>query len=232
MVKKVTYSRRHNDKRRVPYDHESAHENDGNRKRSKVEEELAELRLPTPPSSRQRKKPSLLKKGLFGGPVSIPDDDTEINPATKSRRRLSIFDKVLGEGRHQAAKPHQNKIRGDRENFAEIMKNEQRLKEQNDQRRNSYLPTPPAEADRKAHELARSDKAFLHYNGYASNGGLKTLHTPAAPTRTSQLFEQVINNEQPKEPYKPKAYKSEETAAPRRTITRDRLSRKSEEAQR
>jgi hypothetical protein len=211
MVKKVTYGKRPggNDKRPLPYDIDSAHENDENRKRNKSDDdELEKLRFP----GRQAKKSSLLKKSLHSGPVSFSNDDEDIDPAPKKNK--SVFDKVLKEGRYQVAKPEQIQTRlyGDR-------------------KRNTYLPTPPAEAERKAHQQARRDATFSRANGIASNGGLKTPNKPATPAQTSHLFQRIIEDEQPKQPYKPKAYKADETAAPRRNIIGDRLSSKSKEAE-
>ncbi|KAF1834488.1 hypothetical protein BDW02DRAFT_550291 [Decorospora gaudefroyi] len=226
MVKKITYSKRYNDKRPVPYDRESAHEDDASRKRTKVDDGIEERGLPSPPLGRQGKK-SLLKKGLYGGPVSIPDDDMDMDSVPKRR---SVFDKVLAEGRHQAAKPDNNSIRNNREEFTDLMKRGQESGQENGRKRNSYLPTPPAEAERKAHQQARRDETYSHSNGFPPNGGLKALKTPNGPTETSQFVERVVKNEQPKPPYEPKSYKAEETAAPRRTVGGHRLSRKSKEA--
>jgi hypothetical protein len=212
MVRKVTYGKRPggNDKRPLPYDIDSAIENDDSRKRSKTDDdELEKLRFP----GRQAKKSSLLKKSLHSGPVSFSnDDDGDIDPAPK--KRTNVFDKVLKKGQYQAEKPDQSQI--------QIYQ---------DRKRNSYLPTPPAEAERKAHQQARRDATFSCAKGIASNGGPKTSNKPATPAQTSQLFERVIEDEQPKQPYKPKAYKADETAAPRRDIMGDRLSSKSKEAE-
>jgi hypothetical protein len=217
MAGKITYSRRPN-KRRVPHNHDSAHDNDDGYKRTKTETVSNGSRLPTPPSSRQG------KKSWFKGPVSIPDDD--MYPSR------SIFDKVLGNKKHQAPKPDENSIRTDRENFNELLKTGQRAREQNGWARNSSLPTPPAEAQRKAHQQALRDEELARYKSVPTEGGPTTLKTsPTAPTQTSQLFERIIKNEQPKEPYRPNPYKAEKMAAPRRTITGERLSRSSEQAQ-
>jgi hypothetical protein len=218
MARKVTYGKRDNGKRPLPYDNDSAHEDDNSRKRSKTDDELEKLRFP----GRLPKKSSLLKKSLHSGPVSFSNDDGDIEPPKKK----SVFDKVLSAGRHQAAKPGQNRIHGDRKDFAELMQKDQRSKEY---KRNSYLPTPPAEAERKAHQQARRDATFSHTNGSASKGGLKA--SAAAPTQTSQHFAKVIKNEQPKQPYQPKAYKAEAILAPRRNILGGRLSRSSKEAE-
>jgi hypothetical protein len=194
MGKKVTYGKRSG----------GVLENDDRLKRSKTDDqELEEPRFP----GRQVKKSSLLKKSLHSGPVSFTSDDGDISFAPK--KKTSVFDKVLKEGRYQTAKPVQNQIRG----------------------RNSYLPTPPAEVERKAHQQARRDATFSHINGDASNGGLKTPNKVATPTQTSHLFERIIKDEQPRQPYKPKTYEADETAAPRRNIMGDRLLKKSKEAE-
>ncbi|KAI4670479.1 uncharacterized protein J4E79_000761 [Alternaria viburni] len=216
MAGKVTYSRRPN-KRRAPHDRDPADENDDRHKRNKTNTEPNGSRLPTPPSSRRG------KKSWFNGPVSIPDDD--MNPPR------SIFDKVLENKKHQAPKPHQRSVQGDRENFKGLMKTGQKSREQNGWARNGSLPTPPAEAQKKAHQQARRDENFARYKGTIHRNEPAILKSsPTAPNQTSRLFERVIKNEQPKAPYKPKAYKAEEIAAPRRTIMGERLSRSSDQA--
>ncbi|KAG9189779.1 hypothetical protein G6011_06647 [Alternaria panax] len=218
MAGKITYSKRPN-KRRVLHDHDAAHEKDDSRKRSKADTESNESRLPTPPSSRQGRKTP------FKGPVSIPDDD--MYPPR------SVFDKVLGNKQHRAPKPDESSIRGDRENYAEIMKTGQKSRQQNGWARNGSLPTPPAEAQRRAHEQARKDENLARYRRVADKGESQAPKTSSStpPTQTSQLFERIIKNEQLKEPYQPRIYKAEEVVAPRRTIAGERLSRRSEQAQ-
>jgi hypothetical protein len=217
MAGKITYSRRPN-KRRVPHDHDPACEDDDNRKRTKANTESNGSRLPTPPSSRQG------KKSWFNGPVSIPDDD--MYPPR------SIFDRVLVTKKHQAPKPDENSVRDNRENFTELMKQGRKSSEQNGWGRNSSLPTPPAEAQKKAHQQARRNESLARYKGALQKDDTATLKTSStALTHTSQLFERIIKNEQPKEPYQPRTYKAEEVAVPRRTITGERLSRSSEQTQ-
>ncbi|KAI4955941.1 hypothetical protein J4E91_000150 [Alternaria rosae] len=216
MAGKVTYSRRPN-KRRVPHDGDPAHDDDDHHKRTKTNTEPNGPRLPTPPSSRRG------QKSWFNGPVSIPDYD--MNPPR------SIFDKVLENKKHQAPKPHERSVQGDRENFKGLMKTGHKSKEQNGWARNSSLPTPPAEAQKKAHQQARRDENLARYKGTTNRGEPATLETsPTASNHTSQLFERVIKNEQPKEPYQPRTYKAEEVSAPRRTIMGERLSRNSGQA--
>jgi hypothetical protein len=215
MAKKVTYGKRDNGKRPLPYDNDLAH------KRSKTgDDELEKQQF----RGKKAKKPSLLKRGLHNGPVSFNNDDGDIEPPKKK----TVFDKVLCEGRHQAAKPDQYGSRGDHKDLAELIKR-QRLQEE--YKRDRYLPTPPAEAERKAHQQARRDATFSHTNGGASKGGLKILNSSTAPTQTSQLLAKVIKNEQPKVPYQPRAYKADEILSPRRDILGNGLSRSSKEAE-
>jgi hypothetical protein len=223
MGKKVTYGKSDNGKRHLPCDTDSAHEHEDSRKRSKTDDELEKLRFP----GRQAKKSSLLKKSLHSGPVSFTNEDGDIEPPKKK----NVFDKVLSEGRYQAAKPGQVRFSGDRNGFAGLMRKNQRSEEHEGRKRNSYLPTPPADAERKAHQQTRRDTTFSHTNGSASKGGLKTPSKSATPTQTSQLFERVIKYEQPKQPYQPKAYKADETPAPAMDILGGRLPEKSKEAE-
>ncbi|KAL1796289.1 hypothetical protein ACET3X_004829 [Alternaria dauci] len=145
----------------------------------------------------------------------------------------SVFDKVLGNKQHRAPKPDENSIRDNRENFAEMMKTGKTSQHQNGWARNGSLPTPPAEAQRKAYQQARRDENVARYKRVADTGESRVLETSSSkpPTQTLQLFERIIKNEQPQEPYQPKTYKAEEIAAPRRTIAGERLSRRSEQAQ-
>ncbi|RYO12183.1 hypothetical protein AA0121_g9318 [Alternaria tenuissima] len=218
MAGKITHSKRPN-KRRGPHDQDAAHEEDDSRKRSKADAESNESRLPTPPPSRKE------RKSFSKGPVSIPDDD--MYPPR------SVFDKVLGNKQHRAPKPDESSIRDNRENYVEIMKNGKTSQQQNGWARNGSLPTPPAEAQRKAHQQARRDENLARYKRAANEVEPRVFETSLSkpPTQTSQLFERIIKNEQPKEPYQPKAYKAECIAAPRRTIAGERLSRRSEQAQ-
>lgn len=218
MAGKITYSKRPN-KRRVPHDQDAAREEDDSRKRSKADAESNESRLPTPPPSRKE------RKSFSKGPVSIPDDD--MYPPR------SVFDKVLGNKQHRAPKPDESSIRDNRENYVETMKGGKTSQQQNGWARNGSLPTPPAEAQRKAHQQARRDENLARYKRVANEGESRVFEASLSkpPTQTSQLFERIIKNKQPKEPYQPKAYKAECIAAPRRTIAGERLSKRSEQAQ-
>ena len=221
MVKKITYSRRHPEKKRqAPFDFDLTHEDESDRKRTKVNGESDESQLPTPPSGRQGKKAPASKNGAFSGPVSIPED-MDLEPLAESGKNLRVFKKVLNSGRYQAARPHDDNIQEDREQFVEML--------MNGRKRKSHLPTPPAEAQKKAHQQTREGDTAMQLNGSAVKGELKSLK--ASPTsRTSQLFERIIKNEQPRVPYQPRAYRAAETAAPRKTIDGDLLSRNSREA--
>jgi hypothetical protein len=218
MVKKVTYSR--NNKRHPPYNHMSTYDNDSSRKRAKVQDGSDEIVPPISPPGRQAKKSSALKKGAFAGPTTIPDDDMDVDPAPDGKGRLAVFDKVLGMGRHLPPKPKKDSILGNGELAG------QRSTEYNSQSRNSYLPTPPAETQWKAHQQPHRDEEFATRNGSTSVGDSMTTRAMAAPTRTLQLFE----DEQPRPPYKPKAYKADMIAAPRKDIRGNRLLKDSKEA--
>jgi hypothetical protein len=71
---------------------------------------------------------------------------------------------------------------------------------------------------------------FATKNGSTSVGDSKPLKTTAGPTRNSELPERVIKHEQSQPPYEPKAYKADETAAPRKDIIGNRLPKGSKEA--
>lgn len=231
MVKKITYSRRQPDKRQSPYDFDLARENDNSRKRAKTTHAPEEVRFSTVNSSRKGKEASMSKRGAFSGPVSIPDD-ADLEPLPKSSNRLSVFDKVLGNGRCQPAKPDDDSVRASRQLFAEITKIGPRPREHNDQKSKRYLPTPPAEVQSKGHHEAQENGGFVRMNGHGDKGKLTTAGTSSVPwTRTSQLFERVIKKEPLREPYQPREYKAEQTAAPRKTLDGSLLSRKSHESQ-
>lgn len=217
MGNKLTYSRRHPEKRQAPYDFNSIRENDNSRKRPRTLDPL-----------QQGKGSSVSKRGLFSGPVSIPDDADSL-PLPKSGNKHSVFDKVLSNGTCQPPKPDEDHMRSDRQLFAEIAKIGQKTRELNTQKSRRYLPTPPAEVQKNGYQ---EDEDLLPLNGHADMGKLMTPKTSSTPsTRTSQLFERVIKSVASKEPYQPRAYKAVETAAPRKTIDGSPLWRKSRENQ-
>ena len=226
MAKKITYSRRPDNKRRVPSDNDSIQDDPRNHKRPKADGSH-ELHLPpTPPPGKGEKKHSLLKKNLrFGGPTSVPDEHMDVEMAPVSRKNLAVFDKVFGR-QYQPAKLKQNNIHGSREEFAATMKNANRPKNYDSRPRGSYLPTPPAEAQRKAHEEASRHLDFSGANGAAAKSANMTLNESKSLTYKSR----GVKDKQPKEPYQAKAYIADEIAAPRRTIDGNRLSKSSCEA--
>lgn len=230
MVKKITYSRRQPDKRRLSFDFDQVRENDDGRKRTKTAHESDEVQFVTPASKTRAKKPLVSKKSAFGGPVSIPDD-ADLEPSPRSGNRLSVFDKVLSNGRHQPEKTDENSLQANKQQFSEMMKIGQRSREHNDQKSKRYLPTPPAEVQRKGHDEVQEDEGFVRLNGYADKDGLNTPETSPTPsTRTFQLFGQARKNA-PREPYQPRAYKALLTPAPREKIGGSLLSRESRETQ-
>jgi hypothetical protein len=231
MVKKITYSRRQPDKRPSPYDFDRARENDDSRKRTKRIHGSDEVQFLTPVPSQQGKKSFVSKKGVFSGPVSIPDE-ADLEPLPKSDNKHSIFDKVLSNGKCQPAKPDEDILQANRQQFAEMMKTGQRPREYHNQKSKRYLPTPPADVQKRDDQEVQEVEGFVRINGRTDKGKLNTPETSPRPsTRTSQLFEQVVKNEPQKEPYQPRAYKAAPITTPCGTIVGSLLSRESREAQ-
>ena len=224
MVKKVTYSRKP-DKRRFPADFDLDDQSDNSRKKARPDARSKhESRPSTALANHKGKRSSLLKQCAFAGPVSIPDADMDFDTRPKSASRPSVFGKVIKQGRYQAAKPDEGSIRSNREDFVDMM---------NGHRRNSQLPTPPAESQKKAYQQMQKDEAFSRPSAYTHRRELRLINSPTPPTPptpTSQLFGRIVTNEQPKEPYRPKTYKAEQLRAPRRTITGHGLSTKSRQS--
>jgi len=173
MVKKVTYSRKP-DKRRFPTDFEPDDQSDNSRKKARPDAgSKDESRSSTALSNRQGKRSSLLKQGAFGGPVSIPDADMDFDTRPKSGNQPSVFDRVIKRGRYQAAKPDESSVRSNREDFVEMM---------NGHERNSQLPTPPAESQKKAHQQMRKNEAFSRLSTYSHRRELRLIDSPTPPT--------------------------------------------------
>ncbi|CAO2657311.1 Nn.00g034370.m01.CDS01 [Neocucurbitaria sp. VM-36] len=228
MVKR-TYSQR--DKRRSGYGHQGFSSHNDNRKRPRIDN-LDELRLPpTPPPSRGEKSSSLLQKSLkvFDGPISIPEDDLNAKSTPKSTSRLPVFDKVLNEPR-QAAITKQPNIYGSREDFAETMKSGKQWKQHDSKPSKSYLPTPPAEVQKKTpHEACRAQKS-------TKSDLAAVKHVPNVPngfsmTETPGFLEMAVTKKRLKQHHESETYKANKTTTPLKILRGDRLPKNSRQAQ-
>lgn len=228
MVKR-TYSQR--DKPRPAYEHHHLLNYDDSHKRLKPDD-LDELNLPTPPPSRGEKMSSLLKKGLksFGGPISIPHEETDIASAPKSSNRRTIFDNVRKD-RSQTANPRPQNIYGSREDFTESMKNMIKRKQKDSSPTDSHLPTPPAEVQKTALQKVYRSQVVSKANDLAVLPTTRIRSAFNASTETSQSSESVSQDRQPRSLYVPNAYTAEKTPAPHRSILGGRLSKRSRKAQ-
>ncbi|KAI8937722.1 hypothetical protein NX059_005422 [Plenodomus lindquistii] len=192
MVKR-TYSRYGKGQRSTPYDPNWADDID-NSKRTRLSGS-DELRIP---QGRMEMKPSVSKKGLkFGGPTSLPDDQMDIDDAPVfSKKKTTVFDRVLNSGRYQPARPAQFKT----ESSGNDLKKSSPAQQTPYSSRNYQLPTPPAELQ-------------------------KARHTQQETREVEHLADSAQSNDmfQPKQPYVPKIYKAEKIPAPRRNIIGHRL---------
>lgn len=220
---KRTYSQR--DKRRSAYGHKGFPSHEDSQKRQKVANS-DELHLPPSPPPSRGGKSSLLKKSLkvFGGPISIPEDELNLDPAPKISSGLSVFDKVAKEG-VRAAKPKQQTIYGSRDDFEDTMKSKKKGKP------SSHLPTPPAEVQKKSAQEARRAQKPSTPDGTANMHVPRRTQMVSNTTETLPSSKVAITKKQPKEPYEPKAYKAEKSPTPRKNIRGDRLRVKSKEAE-
>ena len=212
MVKR-TYSQR--DKWRSSNERQSIADLNDSRKRHKVTDSDV-LHLPTPPPSRGERTSSVLKKGLkmFGGPVSIPDDESQSDSTSKTSNGISrLFDKASSGKLKPAQLNLHGSIYGTWEDFAEAMKDGKKSSQTVAKSSKSYLPTPPAEAP-KPHQKEYRDFPFAKPNAPAIKLGFRSQSTSTMSTETSRLFEKIIKEERPKQPYKPKDYQADKTLAP------------------
>jgi hypothetical protein len=233
MTKKFTYSRK--DKARPRNNEDSAPDDeDGSRKRQKTDspsETSSFVSVPTissTASSIRAKSSAIFKKTsqLFGGPISIPSDDAEIEITPKSRKSLSgLFDKAL-QGRVQPQKPKALNIHGSRDEFIGTMQVRQK-EAHSTQPSGSYLPTPPSEVQR------------LRSNGTGSSSssyGLapKTTITNATCDESSEandLCRKRSKSKPQKKLYVPKTYIAEKTAQSGADLFGDPFPKRSNEVQ-
>ncbi|KAH6620364.1 hypothetical protein C7974DRAFT_415574 [Boeremia exigua] len=155
MKQKFTYSRK--DKTRPRNNGDSTPDDeDGSRKRRKTDspsETSSFVSVPTissTASSIRARGSAIFKRTsqLFGGPVSIPQDDADLEVTPKPRKSLAgLFDKALQPRSTQSPIPKQPNIHGSRDEFVrtiEVRKKEPHATQPN----GSYLPTPPSEVQR------------------------------------------------------------------------------------
>lgn len=233
MAKKSTYSKK--DKSRPRNNEDSTvDDEDVSRKRRKTDspsETSSFVSVPTissTASSIRAKGSAVFKKTsqLFSGPVSIPQDDADIEVTPKTRKSLSgLFDKAL-HGRVQPQRPKQPIIHGSREEFVGTMQVRQR--EPHITQLSVYLPTPPSEIQR-----------FRSSGTASSNSSGPDLKTKPAitsiacerPSEVAGLYRKRSKTTQQRQPYVPKVYTAERTAHPGADLFGDRLLKGSKEVQ-
>lgn len=233
MKKKFTYSRK--DKTR-PRNNDDSTPNDenGSRKRRKTDspsETSSFVSVPTissTASSIRAKGSAIFKKTsqLFNGPVSIPQDDAEVEVTPRARKSLSgLFDKAL-QPRAQSQSTKQTIIHGSREEFIGTM--QVRKKEgYSTQASGSYLPTPPSEVQ----------KLRSNGTGSSSNSSRLGVRPKSATTSTTydgsseglDLSRKRSKSKPQKQPYVPRTYAAEKAAHPGVDLFGDPLPRKSRE---
>ncbi|KAH7402699.1 hypothetical protein BKA66DRAFT_7035 [Pyrenochaeta sp. MPI-SDFR-AT-0127] len=228
MVKR-TYSQR--DRWRPAHEHQRLLNNDDSKKRHKANDS-DELYLPTPPPSRGEKMSSLLKKGLksFSGPISIPDEEVATDAVQKSSNRYPAFDNILKK-RYQNGNPKPHNIYGSREDFVVTMNDRTKRTQQDRSPRNSHLPSPPAEIQKKAQQEVCKTETTRKTATLAVQPAARTQSAVKAVPHTSRLSERAVEDEQPKHAYESNVYMAEKTPAPHRGIVGNRLLKRSMEAQ-
>ncbi|UPX13853.1 uncharacterized protein EKO05_0004350 [Ascochyta rabiei] len=235
MTKKLTYSRKdkarpRNNRDTTPDDEDGSHKR---RKTDSPSETSSFVSVPTissTASSIRAKSSAIFKKTsqLFGGPVSIPQDDADVEVTPKSRKSLSgLFDKAL-QGRGEPRKLKQPVIHGSRDEFIGTMQVRQR-EGHSTQPSSSYLPTPPSEVQR------------LRSNGTGSSSNSSALGMRPESTKTSttydgsseaaELCRKRSKSRPQRPPYIPKNYAAEATPHSGRDLFGDRLPQKSTEVQ-
>lgn len=222
-----------NDDRSTPEDE------DGSRKRRKTDspsETSSFVSVPTissTASSIRAKSSALLKRGsqMFGGPVSIPPDDAEVEVTPKARKSLSsLFDKALQGGRSAQAQSHssqQLKIHGSREEFVRTI--EVRKKEPNStQPSGSYLPTPPSEVQRlRSNGTGSSNSSGL---GARTKSSMTSV-TYDGSSEMTDLSRKRSKIKPQKQLYVPKIYAAKRSLHPGADLYGDPLPKYSREVQ-
>lgn len=218
--KRRTYSLR--DKKHLDTEHEV-------RLKRRKGDDNSELFSPANSTSNSPKKPSsLLRKGLkaFGGPVSIPDDDTHIDFMTKSKNRFSVLGNAL-EGTLKSVKHNQRNFYGNGEDVKETM-NDQTLARKSNRRRNSNLLTTPPGLQKQVYK--RSNQSVSGTDRDVAELAALTTEFATESTTTSRTPGKIIKCSGLKQPHVPKQYETSELSTPMKTLSGYRLSSESVEA--
>lgn len=235
MVKKITYSRKH-DKRQAPYDPDFAKDELSGRKRARSDD-TEELRLPN--RARNKAKSRLHNSARkFDGQTSVPhdlvDEDTRRSSNTtfiwdKVDKKKDIYPQVL---------PKQNNIYGSREDFDATILKGKMWKQDGNNSRNVQLPTPPAEGQkgRQIQHKGSRTQAASRTNSVANKYPSQVISSSSLPSAAAHLIEKaiqttVLNDRKPHGNYAVKAYECAQTAPPNRDMPGNRLSKKSKEVQ-
>jgi hypothetical protein len=189
------------------------------RKRQKTSDDN-ELRLPgDPPRDRPLQSKLILKPQIkkFGGPVSIPNSDSNSETEPRNVSGFSVLDRALGEN-PKPPKRKKDSIHGSRDEFENMMREQKKQRSSHESTARSSLPTPPIEMQKQQNELAKKFKPTQV---------TKPAWTPAAK---SKMPERIRACEKPKQPYVAKQFEADKSLAPRRDLAGGRLSSKSIEA--
>ncbi|KAJ8110258.1 hypothetical protein OPT61_g6853 [Boeremia exigua] len=235
MKQKFTYSRK--DKTR-PRNHgdSTPDDEDGSRKRRKTDspsETSSFVSVPTissTASSIRARGSAIFKKTsqLFSGPVSIPQDDADLEVTPKSRKSLvGLFDRALQPRATQAQKPKQPDIYSSREEFVRTI--EVRKKEPHaTQPSGSYLPTPPSEIQKLRSSGTGSSNSSGP--GAISKTSLPSGHHNGFSEATDLCRKRSKSNPQ-KQTYIPKPYTAQKTKHSGADLFGDELPKRSKEIQ-
>jgi len=223
MVGKRTYSTR--EKQRTAFKSDASPDSNKRQKHNDSDE----LDCLTPKSDRSGKAYSALKRvsRRFSGPVSIPDEQMDVEKCPHANGKpIGLFDKAIN-GRLHSSKTKQADIHGNIDVFNATMNDKKNSIESTARPKASYLPTPPAEAQKTSGNGTNSRPSSS--NGYAVKPASKNIVANGS-IETSKLFDKIIKNEKTEQPYTPREYASAKTPAPRKNIIGDRLSKKGKEA--
>lgn len=237
MKKKLTYSKKDKARPHNNEDYSTPDDEDGSRKRRKTDspsETSSFVSVPTissTASSIRAKSSALFKRTsqMFSGPVSIPQDDAEVEATPKARKSLSsLFDKALQGGR--GAQPQTSKqlnIHGSREEFVRTI--EVRKKEPNHtQPSGSYLPTPPSEVQR----LRSNGTGSSNSNGLGARPkSSMTSATYEGSSETTDLNRKRSKSKPQTQPYVRKTYAAKKTPHPGADLYGDALPKRAREVQ-
>lgn len=234
MVNNITYSKRLGHKRAPMFEHDDEPAVLSSPKRHKTNEPDEFQMVQTSPGIKGNNKSSLNKKGLrdrnsrFRGPTSLPEEAPDDGPAHKKNRgALDPFDEYANDHHQPLIKKQKTIIHGSLDEFKATMKEARESKTHHKEQRGKYhqLPTPPADGQRKVHQLAMGQFQSLKTN--ASN--VETVSKVQGESQIASRAEVGTKHVPYKMAYFSKTYQAERSVPPCTNILGKRLSKNSKE---